>query len=190
MDPVKAVACALLAMLAVSDLRSRRLPNFWVAGLAFLYLAEAASSGGNWRSLALHAAASALSFITAALLVRFGWFAGGDAKLAAAVFFWCGPTFALPVLVIVSICGTLVGLSMLIANALVRRETRTGGGAVRRTSWLALERGVPYGVALAVGGIVAVLAQPSFHDRAALALLELAHGHSAWLAVGLHARLA
>ncbi|MEX3956795.1 prepilin peptidase [Trinickia sp. EG282A] len=189
MDPVKAAACALLTMLAVSDLRSRRLPNAWVAGLAALYLAEAAMSGGAWRPLATHAAAAALSFILAALLVRLGWLAGGDAKLAAAVFFWCGPTDAIAVLVIVSICGTLIALSMLIVHALVRRRVSVLGES-KRVTWLSPESGVPYGVALALGGIAAVLAQPSFHDRAALALLELAPDRCAWLALGLHAPLA
>jgi prepilin peptidase CpaA len=189
MDPVKAAACALLAMLAVSDLRTRRLPNAWVAGLAALYLAEAAMSGSTWRSLATHAATAALSLLLAALLVRLGWLAGGDAKLAAAVFLWCGPTYAIPVLVIVSICGTLVALSMLIAHALLRRRASVRA-ASKRVRWLSPESGVPYGVALALGGIAAVLAQPSFHDRAALALLELVPDRCAWLAVGLHAPLA
>lgn len=188
MDAIKVAACVLLAMLAVCDLRSRRLPNVWVAGLAALYTVEAAANGSTLFSLAAHAAAALISFTAAAVFVRLGWLAGGDAKLAAAVFFWCGPTYAMAVLVIVSACGTLVGLSMLIAGAVARRDAF--GGIAKRLAWILPERGVPYGVALALGGIVAVTLQPTPAHRAALALLQPSFDPHAWLGLCARARLA
>jgi prepilin peptidase CpaA len=96
---------------------------------------------------------AASAFVSSALLFRFGWIAGGDVKLAAAVFLWAGPSLAAPVFVIVSVCGLVLGLAIIAADPLYRR--------IRALHWLSClsrARGVPYGVALALGGGAAVWA--------------------------------
>jgi prepilin peptidase CpaA len=78
--------------------------------------------------------------------------AGGDVKLAAAVFLWAGPAFALPVLFIVSLCGLVLGL-MALGIALSRRRSR----CLHLASLQSVQMdGVPYGVPLAIGGVAAV----------------------------------
>jgi prepilin peptidase CpaA len=178
----------ILATLAFSDLRSRRLPNLGVASFAALYLFEAAFTGSTRASLEAHAAAGALSLAAAALLFRFGWLGGGDAKLAAAVFLWSGPAYATLVLLIVSVCGSFVGLSALAVGFMLRSKAL--GAMARRLAWISPKRGVPYGVALALGGAVAVLLQPGSVHRATLDLLEPSPIHHTGFALFDHARLA
>jgi prepilin peptidase CpaA len=189
MDLIKAAACTVLAMLAFSDLRSRRLPNVGVAGFAALYLVDAALTGSSRATLEAHAAAGLFSLVLAAVFFRFGWLAGGDAKLAAAVFLWSGPTYAIGVLLIVSVCGSFLGLAML-ALGLVARSTALRA-MTQRLTWVEPKRGVPYGVALVVGGTVAVLLQPVYiAGRLRLAFDGPSSLHQIGFALFHHARLA
>lgn len=151
---VKGAACWVVISLAVSDLRSRRLPNLSVVALAALYCLQAVLAGPRAAELAAHAIAGGIAFVVAALLCRFGWLAGGDAKLFAAVFLWAGPAHAAQVLFTVSVCGMVLGLAIIAAGVMLRRIAN----APRWLASLAPSRGVPYGVALAVGGLHAVWA--------------------------------
>jgi prepilin peptidase CpaA len=175
MDPIKAVAYVILAILAFSDLRSRRLPNVWVSAFAALYLVDAALNGSTLREFAAHAALGAFSLALAAVLFRLQWLGGGDVKLGATVFLWCGPDYAIALLAVVSVLGALLGLSML-AFTLALRHPACRGLALR-TSWISCARGVPYGIALALGGAIAVLLQPAAGLRAATTLLTSSFGH-------------
>ena len=188
MDPIKLMAYLTLAILALSDLRWRRLPNVWVSAFAVLYLLEAALNGSTLRECAAHAVLGAFSLALAAVLFRLRWLGGGDVKLGAAVFLWCGPAYAIALLVIVSVSGALLGLSMLALTLALRHPACSG--LVRRTTWISSARGVPYGVALALGGAIAVLLQPAASFRAATALLTFSFGHHLGLALVGHARFA
>ncbi len=188
MDLVKMMACVILGILAFSDLRSRRLPNAWVAAFATLYLLEAALNGSTLRVFSAHAALAALSLALAAVLFQLRWLGGGDVKMGAAVFLWCGPTYAIALLLIISICGALLGLSMFALGSVVRHPACSQ--LARRTTWISSARGVPYGVALALGGGIAVLLQPEARFPAMAALLTPSFGHHLGLALIGDARFA
>jgi prepilin peptidase CpaA len=151
MFSVHALACALLATLAVSDLRRRRLPNAIVAAFAILYFAQAWIAGESRLVLGTHIAVGVAALALAAALFRFGWLGGGDAKLFGAVFLWSGPALATTVFFIVSLIGLMLGL----VQIAIGRMPRNGNTAPAH-GWLAPARGVPYGVALAAGGVAAV----------------------------------
>ncbi|MCG5075277.1 prepilin peptidase [Paraburkholderia tagetis] len=168
-DVVKAGACVTLVVLAGCDLRMRRLPNAAVAAVAALYFVNAAVTGFGRASCDIHVAAGVAALAVAAVMFRWGWLGGGDVKLAAAVFLWAGPQ-SWPVLVVVSTCGLLVALVVL-AVAGMQRIAALAGVSLR-LDWIAPARGVPYGVALALGGIVAVLLQPTSGHRAIFAMLQ------------------
>jgi len=185
MDLIKVMACVILAILACSDLRARRLPNVWVVTFAALYLVEASLNGSTLGVFAAHAALGVLSFALAAVLFRLRWLGGGDVKLGAAVFLWCGPAYASALLVIVSAFGALLGISMLALKVALRHSACSA--LARRTNWIAPARGVPYGLALALGGTIAVLLQPAAGVRAAAALLTSSFGHQLGLALVGHA---
>lgn len=145
------LACALLSMLALSDLRRRRLPNAMVASFAVLYFAHAWLAPEARTGLALHVATGTAALALAAALFRFGWLGGGDAKLFGAVFLWSGPAHASTVFFIVSMFGLMLALAQIVLGRFQRDDA-----APLALAWLAPARGVPYGVALAAGGIVAV----------------------------------
>ncbi|HEY3540481.1 MAG TPA: prepilin peptidase [Trinickia sp.] len=188
MDPIKAMAYLILAILALSDLRWRRLPNVWVSVFAGLYLIEAALNGSTLVEFLEHAALGVFALGLSAVLFRLRWLGGGDVKLGAAVFLWCGPAYALALLVVVSVFGALLGLSMLALTFALRHPACSG--VARRTTWLSPARGVPYGIALALGGAIAVLVQPTAGFRAAATLLTSSFGHPLGLALVGHARFA
>jgi prepilin peptidase CpaA len=150
---VKLAASLVLTSLAVSDLLFRRLPTRAVVVVAGLYCVAAALAPISVAAFFGHLGLAAAALAVSALLFRFGWIAGGDAKLAAAVFLWAGPSLAAPVFCIVSVCGLIVGLAVIAADPLHRRFS-----ALRWLSCLSRARGVPYGIALALGGGAAVWA--------------------------------
>ncbi|MDG0023283.1 prepilin peptidase [Trinickia sp. Y13] len=173
---INALASALLLTLALSDLRRRRLPNASVAAFAALYLAHAWLGAENSTGFEHHLATGALALVLSALLFRFGWLGGGDAKLFAAVFLWSGPAHASTVFFIVSFLGLLLALAQL-----ALRRVPSAAAIDPDRGWLAPARGVPYGVALAAGGIAAIWLPPAIGHAPVL-------GHAAWSLL-IHARL-
>jgi prepilin peptidase CpaA len=165
----KTGAWLVLVALAGFDLRFRRLPNTAVAAFAALYFVNATMAGFAPASWGAHVAFGAASFVVSAVMFRLGWLGGGDVKLAAAVFLWAGPE-SWPVLVVVSLCGLIVSLAMLAVAVMQRIPMLARASAW--LEWIAPARGVPYGVALASGGIVAVLLQPAGSHRATFAMLQ------------------
>ncbi|UXU90659.1 A24 family peptidase [Burkholderia sp. S-53] len=146
---VQSVASVVLASLAAQDLRDRRLSNRAVLAFAMLYFVAAALAREGLAPLAGHVATAAAMLLLFGGLRHAGWIGGGDVKLAAAVFLWAGPALAFSVLTIVGAAGALCGLAALAAVAWQRRAAPARTVAVR---------GVPYGVALALGGALAVWA--------------------------------
>jgi prepilin peptidase CpaA len=188
MDLIKMMACVILGILAFSDLRSRRLPNVWIAAFAALYLLEAALNGTTLRVFSAHAAIGVLSLALAAVLFQLRWLGGGDVKMGAAVFLWCGPTYAVALLLIISVSGALLGLSMFMFGLVLHHPACSR--LIARTTWVSSARGVPYGVALALGGGIAVLLQPAAQFASIAALLTPSFGHHFGLALIGDARFA
>lgn len=148
---VQSAATLVLMSLAMQDVRARRLSNRAVLAFAMLYFVAAALAREGLAQLAGHAATAAAMLLLFAGLRHAGWLGGGDVKLAAAVFLWAGPALAFPVLTIVGASGTACGLAALAAGAWRRRTAPAPARTIAT-------RGVPYGVALALGGTLAVWA--------------------------------
>ncbi|KVD79251.1 peptidase A24 [Burkholderia sp. ABCPW 14] len=146
---VPATASLLLALLAVEDMRSRRLSNGAVFAVALLYFADAALARDSLETAASHVAIAAAMLMLFGVFRHLGWIGGGDVKLAAAVFLWAGPARVFPVLLIVGMGGILLGFATVAAVAWRRWAT---------SSPYVPARGVPYGVALALGGAFAIWA--------------------------------
>ncbi|HIH2748553.1 prepilin peptidase [Burkholderia aenigmatica] len=142
---VQSVATVLLASLAAQDLRDRRLSNRVVLAFAALYFVAAALARDGFAPLAGHVATGAAMLLLFAGMRHAGWIGGGDVKLAAAVFLWAGPALVFPVLTGIGAGGALCGLALLASRP--RRAASVRAVATR---------GVPYGVALALGGTLAV----------------------------------
>ncbi|MCA8244065.1 prepilin peptidase [Burkholderia sp. AU32262] len=147
---VQSAATLVLMSLVLQDVRTRRLSNRAVLAFAMLYFVAAALAREGLAQLAAHVGTAAVMLLLFAGLRHAGWVGGGDVKLAAAVFLWAGPGLALPVLTIVGASGAACGLAVLAAVAWQRWRI-----APARTIDT---RGVPYGVALSLGGALAVWA--------------------------------
>jgi prepilin peptidase CpaA len=90
--------------------------------------------------------------VLAFLLFSRGWIGGGDAKLAAATALWLGWTLILDYGLIASLLGGVLTLVLLAS-----RKVRLPAWAAR-LDWMARlhnpKNGVPYGIALAIAGLV------------------------------------
>jgi prepilin peptidase CpaA len=132
---------------AVLDVRSRRLPNTLSLALAVSGLAAILFAAG------LADAGSALAHLGISLVIGMGLYAlgmwgGGDAKFYAGTAAWFTLSEALPLLLWVS----MAGVALLIAWFVGRRLS---GQPITRSR----KGEVPYGVAIAAGGIVLMWSQ-------------------------------
>lgn len=141
-----------MAFAASTDLLTMRISNklMLVLVVGFFILAIAISM--PLQQLAMHVACAVL-----VLAVGFAFFAlrfigGGDAKLAAATTLWLGFGLTLPYLVYAAVFGGILTLVILA----LRRLPLTP--FLARYRWLERlhdrKSGVPYGVALAIAGIM------------------------------------
>jgi len=139
-------AVGLFATAAVTDTRSRKIPNVLPVGLALLGLARmvaALAAGGGAGAVAADLAAAAAVFAAGAAAFRFGLLGGGDAKLLAAGTLWLGAAALGPFLLATVLAGGLLAVAFLLAGLLRRRAPGTAAASL------------PYGIAIAAGGILA-----------------------------------
>jgi prepilin peptidase CpaA len=135
---------AILVVAAVIDVRtftiSNRL-NLTVALLAPVYWASVALS--PWPGIAIQLAAAVTVFTILAGAFYAGMMGGGDVKLAAALALWFSPVNTIKFLVIMSLAGGILTLGILAWHRAKRGQGRPQ---------------IPYGVAIALGGL-AILTQ-------------------------------
>jgi prepilin peptidase CpaA len=142
------VLCALL-WLAVTDVRVRRLPTRTVLLIGALFFVDALIVRMPVTEVLMHLLLGLGVFVICAALFAARMLGGGDAKLASTIFLWIGPGLSLAALTLISVIGTVVALISL-ATRNMKQSRRSGFmGALAMFSGA---RGVPYGVALALGG--------------------------------------
>ena len=154
---ISVLAIANLTALAWCDLRERRLPNAAVAAYALLWLAVVVYSQLEFSQLLHHALVAGLGFIIMFALYAVGAMGGGDVKLGTVVCAWAGPASAMQVVSIICISGMVLALLGLLSDRLVTCRSVSGVGPFRRIARaLSAKRGVPYGIALSLGGVAAL----------------------------------
>ncbi|SAK64974.1 peptidase A24A, prepilin type IV [Caballeronia arationis] len=147
------VLCALL-WLAVIDVRSRRLPTKIVLTIGALFFADALLSGMSADDVLAHLLLALGVFLVCAALFAARMLGGGDAKLASVIFLWAGLGLSLPALTLISVIGTLVSL---VSLATRNMNPSQRSHPMRALAMFSGARGVPYGVALALGGGVVIV---------------------------------
>lgn len=144
-----ALALALVVV-AIVDVRTYTISNRLNAAIALAAPLYWWSIGlPLWPDAAIQVAIAGAVFAMLAITFYVGMMGGGDVKLAAALALWFSPASTLKFLVIMSIAGGVVTLVVLVADRL-KRDTETDQNRPKPE--------VPYGVAIAVGGLW-VLAQ-------------------------------
>lgn len=156
MNPVSAIALVifplLMAFAAFSDLFTMRISNRLVLTVVIAFFALALLAGLPLDVIGMHLACAVAVLVVALLFFNFGWIGGGDGKLIAATTLWLGLGALLPYLVYASLLGGALTLLLL---AMRRFPLPAGLRAIRWIDRLHdAKTGVPYGIALAIAGIL------------------------------------
>ncbi len=143
---------AAMAMAAAMDLLTMKIPNRLSAALAIGYFVAALLSGASLHDIALHALCGAAMLAFTFALFGFGWIGGGDAKLAAATALWLGWTPLAEYGLASALAGGALTLVILMGRRVALPE------ALAAQAWIArlhnAKSGIPYGIALALGGLI------------------------------------
>jgi len=142
----------LMAFAGFSDLFTMRISNKLVVALIVAFFALALFVGLPLSEIGMHLACAALVLVFAFAFFAFGWIGGGDAKLIAATTLWVGLGTMLPYLIYASLLGGALTLILLAVRRYPLPEQ------LRSIKWLDRlhdsKTGVPYGIALAIAGIL------------------------------------
>lgn len=150
-------AAALVGVAAVgswTDVTQRRIPN-WLCGinlavgLAYAWFANGGTDGG-WPPAGFAVLHAIIALLLTMALFAVGAIGAGDAKFYTSMAAWLPISQGITLLVAVAVAG----LALLIVFAL----TRLRGRASRKPSANSHFDKLPYGVAIGVGGLAAVLA--------------------------------
>lgn len=126
----------------IEDVRTREIANWKTAAIALLAPAWWWSIGiGLWPGAAIQLGVAAVVFAMFVGAFALGMMGGGDVKLIGALALWLPPLATVSMLIVMSLVGGALTLVMLI-EARMRRTGR------------AIE--VPYGVAIAIAGLLAI----------------------------------
>jgi len=142
----------LMAFAAFSDLFTMRISNKLVLALIVGFFALALFVGLPLADIGMHLACAAVVLVVAFAFFAFGWIGGGDAKLIAATTLWLGLGIMLPYLIYASLLGGALTLLLLAARRYPLPER------LRAIKWIDRlhdsKTGVPYGIALAIAGLL------------------------------------
>ena len=157
------VTVLLLLAAARSDLIRYRISNRIVLAVAAAFLIGAAF-GASPSGFAMSLLAGLIMFLVGAGLFALGLFGGGDVKLIAAMALWTGLADLPRFLLVTTAAGGLLGFVWLVrrrrqrtalANdlALPANESSFEGASVEQSSAAKISNRIPYGVAIAIGGL-------------------------------------
>lgn len=163
---------AVVLIATVTDLRSRRIPNWLV--LPFLIAGFAVSGWLNgWHGVAHSAEGMALAFLAFGVIFWVGGMGAGDVKLAAAIGAWIGPHQTFLALILISLAGGVMALGWALAGGfatelfqetgnliLGRKKQQTAGAdpASPDAPHSATRRKMPYAPAIAIGTLLSFFA--------------------------------
>lgn len=152
-----ATFAGLLLWAAASDLATMEIPNRISILAVALYPVAAFACGQPWQAIAIHLAVGFGAFVLCWSLFCLGVFGGGDAKVIAAAAVWTGFSAALPTFLFwMCVAGGVLALTAIVA----RRQFKPETGQLAFVHRFLSERGVPYAVAIAVGGIACLRQLP------------------------------
>lgn len=141
-----------MAIAASSDLLTMRISNKLVLFLVASFCVLAIAINLPLQQFAMHVACALVVLAVGFAFFALRWVGGGDAKLAAATTLWLGFGLTLPYLVYAALLGGALTLAILA----LRRMPLTP--FLARYVWLERlhdsKTGVPYGIALAVAGLL------------------------------------
>ena len=147
---------ALCIFAALHDINRLTIPNWLNLALAALFIPAAAVSGLPMEIIGGHVLAGLAAFVVAFGLFAFGVFGGGDAKMIPAVMLWVGPSASIEFLVVMALAGGLCALLIVVVRSAIPAAVLPG--PIRAP--FEEKAGVPYGVAIAAGVLMASPSSP------------------------------
>lgn len=131
---------------AIEDIRSRTIPNAVVISLIFLYILYSIAGFADWTSGLV---GGLIIFIPSFALFHFGAMGGGDAKLMTVIALWVGQEGVLAFCILTSLAGGFLALFFMARRWYQSRNVENSQPDEQISQAIVL----PYGVAIAVGGL-------------------------------------
>lgn len=137
----------------IGDILTMRIPNWLNGAIVVTFFIVAFIMAMPLAVMQWHLVAGAALLVAGMALFFFGGFGGGDAKMLAAGALWVGWDGLIPFLVYTALAGGVLALVMILWSHLqVEKEVR-GSTWMKRVFRTDLD--LPYGVAIAAGGVFA-----------------------------------
>ena len=150
--PVLLIFPGAMALAAASDLFSMKIPNWIPLGLVAGFVLVAVLSGMTPAVAGVHALTALVALCVGFALFATGWIGGGDAKLFAATCLWLGTAQVLEYIVISGLVGGALTLALLTFRQFPLPRWIAGEEWIARLHGAG--NGAPYGIALAVAGLI------------------------------------
>lgn len=159
---------AVVIVATVTDLRSRRIPNWLVVPFLLAGLLMSAITHG-WSGLGQSLLGVLAAFLTMGIFCYLGGLGMGDLKLCAAIGAWVGPTQLFVALIMTSIAGGIMALCWMIAGGFMTETLGRMGSLLKGFANNGLKphativlsnpagRKMPYAPAIAIGTIFSFL---------------------------------
>ncbi len=157
-DAISLAAFAgLLIYAACSDMARYIIPNWVSIALAAIFPVAALASGMALPEIGMHLLFGAAVLAVGFFLFAANIFGGGDAKLLAAATVWTGFSAFVPFIFWTAAAGGVMAAVLLAMRQFVK-QTETNPSFVNHL--LQKQNGIPYGVAIMAGGLMAIPALP------------------------------
>lgn len=148
---------ALLVYAACSDVASLTIPNWVSIALTALFIPPAFAMGMPLADIGMHVLFGFAVLAVGFFLFQANIIGGGDAKLLAAAAVWTGfPAFGVFIFW-TALAGGVMAAGLLAARQFIP-QAETNPGFVNRL--LKQQNGIPYGVAIMAGGLMAIPSLP------------------------------
>src|SRR5260221_455938 len=153
------VFAALLLAAGVTDFLRQRIPNWIVLAIVALFLIQTARHLHeiSWLN---QLGAGSICLVVGMVLFSLGHVGAGDAKLLASVALWAGLSSLMPLLFLTSLAGLLLVAILLGARRVVAWRNWNAKGGLPKS--LVSGEGIPFGVAIATGTLIAIQLFPSW----------------------------
>ena len=148
----------LLIIAAISDFMTYKIPNWLTLLTAILFLPMALATALPLHDYVWHIAAGLLLFSLGFILWQFGLLGAGDVKLMAAAGLWLGMSQVSSFVIDTALAGVAQAICMGAWAMLMFSTNLSGDEGKLGTFWAKLRTkspNLPYGVSIAIGGILA-----------------------------------
>lgn len=144
---------ALVIAGGLHDLATMKIPNWISLALIVLFFPVGLLAGLSPTAMAVHVGVGVLALFVGAGMFALRWIGGGDAKLIAASCLWLGWTGSAVFLLWTGVAGGVFCLLLIMARQNLQFVTPMAPGWAARL--MEPKGDIPYGVAIAVGALLA-----------------------------------